>query len=142
VPGRYCPPVDTLPTNWQCTWDLSTHFAVLLLLPKHLPGGLSIPEVFLSRRSFYPAGLYIGIKAIVFTPFPSGSVRARNVPVWAARFQRRTQVLSKLFDGRSAKKPVAVVDLEYYETRLKNDDMTDHRIMLGVRVHDICLFLR
>ncbi len=33
-----------------------------------------------------------------------------------------------------AKKPVAVVDLEYNETKFEDDDMWDHRIVLGVRV--------
>src|SRR5258708_4394485 len=46
----------------------------------------------------------------------------------------RTQVLPKLFDGRPAEKPVAVVDLEYHETGFEDDDMRDHRIVLGVRV--------
>ena len=32
------------------------------------------------------------------------------------------------------KKPVAVVDLEYNETRFEDDDMRDHRIVFGVRV--------
>ncbi len=48
--------------------------------------------------------------------------------------QDGAQVLPKLFDGRSAKKPVAVVDFEYNETRFEDDDMRDHRIVLGVRV--------
>ena len=30
--------------------------------------------------------------------------------------------------------PIAIVDLEYNETRFENDDMRDHRIVLGVRV--------
>src|ERR1700680_48384 len=37
-------------------------------------------------------------------------------------------------DGRSAKKPVTVVDLEYNETRFEHDDMRNHRIVLRVRV--------
>src|SRR5437667_5862542 len=90
----------------------------LLLLPKHLPVGLAI-----------------GIKAIMFTPFPSGSqFGTSNVPVRTAFPQHSTQVLPKLFDGRSAKKPVAVVDLEYNETRLEDNDMRNHRIVLWVRV--------
>src|SRR6266478_3658455 len=90
----------------------------LLLLPKHLPVGLAV-----------------GIKAIMFTPFPSGFQFGRgDVPVRTALSQHSTQVLPKLFDGRSAKKPVAVVDLEYNETRFEDDDMRDHRIVLGVRV--------
>ena len=32
------------------------------------------------------------------------------------------------------KKPVAVVDFEYDETRFEDDDMGDHRIVLGVGV--------
>src|SRR5206468_11890638 len=71
----------------------------------------------------------------MFTPFPSGSqFGPSNVPVRTAFPQHSTQVLPKLFDGRSAKKPVAVVDLEYNETRFEDDDMRDHRIVLGVRV--------
>src|SRR2546426_6564454 len=90
----------------------------LLLLPKHLPVGLAI-----------------GIKAIMFTPFPSGSqFGTSNVPVRTAFPQHSTQVLPKLFDGRSAKKPVAVVDLEYNETRLEDNDMGDHRIVVRVGV--------
>jgi len=42
-----------------------------------------------------------------------------------------TQVLPKLFDGRSAKKAVAVVDFEYNETRFEDDDMGINRIVLG-----------
>src|ERR1700682_71600 len=90
----------------------------LLLLSKHLPVGLAI-----------------GIKAIMFTPFPSGlQFGLSDVPVRTPFPQHSTQVLPKLCDGRSAKKPVAVVDLEYYETRFEDDDMRDHRIVLGVRV--------
>src|SRR6266436_1623257 len=90
----------------------------LLLLPKHLPVGLAI-----------------GIKAIMFTPFPSGfQFWPSDVPVRTAFFQHSTQVLPKFFDGRSAEKPVAVVDLEYGETRFEDDDVRDHRIVLGVRV--------
>src|SRR5258708_32285396 len=90
----------------------------LLLLPKHLPVGLAI-----------------GIKAIMFTPFPSRfQFGPTDVPVRTAFLQHSTQVLPKLFDGRSAKKPVAVVNLEYDETGFEDDDMWDHRIVLGVRV--------
>src|SRR6267142_6495779 len=71
----------------------------------------------------------------MFTPFPSGFQFGRSdVPVRTAFAQHSTQVLPKLFDGRSAKKPVAVVDLEYNETRFEDDDMRDHRIVLAVRV--------
>src|SRR4029077_12629487 len=90
----------------------------LLLLPKYLTVGLAI-----------------GIKAIMFTAFPSGfQFGSGDVPVRTAFPQHNTQVLPKLFDGRPAKKPVAVVDLEYNETRFEDDDMRDHRIVLGVRV--------
>src|SRR5438552_13852787 len=90
----------------------------LLLLPKHLPIGLAV-----------------GIKAIMFTPFPSGlQFGPSDVPVRTTFPQHSTQVLPKLFDGRSAKKPVAVVDLEYNETRFEDDDMRNHRIVLWVRV--------
>src|SRR5690348_9718236 len=84
-------------------------YRCLLLLLKHLPVSLAI-----------------GIKAITFTAFPSSFQFGRsNVPVWTAFPQHGTQVLSKLFDGRSAKKPVAIVDLEYNETRREDDDMRD-----------------
>jgi hypothetical protein len=43
-------------------------------------------------------------------------------------------ILHQAADGRSAKKPVAVVDLEYNETGFEDDDMRDHRIVLGVGV--------
>jgi hypothetical protein len=90
----------------------------LLLLPKDLLVGLAV-----------------GIKAITFTPFPSGfQFGPSDVPVRTGFLQHNTQVLSKLFDGRSAKKSVAVVDLEYNETRFEDDDMRDHRIVLGVRL--------
>src|SRR6266404_679589 len=93
-------------------------FRHLFLLPKHLPVGLAI-----------------GIKAVMFTAFPSGfQFRLANVPVRTTFLQHSTQVLPKLFDGRSAKKPVAVVDLEYNKTRFEDDDMRDHRIVLGVGV--------
>ena len=65
---------------------------MLLLLPKHLP-----------------VGLPIGIKPITFTPFPlSFQFRSRDVPVRTAFLQYSTQILPKLFDGRSAKKPIAI----------------------------------
>src|SRR5712664_1871287 len=90
----------------------------LLLLPKHLPVGLAI-----------------GIEVLIFTAFPSGfQFGPSNVPVRTAFLQHRTQVLPKLFNGRSAEKPVAIVDLEYNETRFEDDDMRDHRIVLGVGV--------
>src|ERR1700674_1491575 len=90
----------------------------LLLLPKHLPVGLAI-----------------GIKAIMFTPFPSGlQFGTGDVPVRTAFPQHSTQVLPKLFDGRPAKKPVTVVDLEYNQARFEHNDMRDHRIVLRVRV--------
>src|SRR5580704_12797971 len=71
----------------------------------------------------------------MFTPFPSDfQFGISDVPVRTAFLQHGAQVLSKLFDGRSTKKPVAVVDLEYYEARFEDDDMRDHRIVFGVRV--------
>src|SRR5438034_1063880 len=79
--------------------------------------------------------LVIGIKAAMFTLFPSGfQFGPADVPGRTAFPQHSTQVLPKLFDRRSAKKPVAVINLEYDETRLEDDDMRDHRIVLGVRV--------
>ena len=90
----------------------------LLLLTKHLPVGLAI-----------------GIKAITFTPFPSGfQFGPSDVPIRSTFLRHVTQVLPKLFDGRPTKKPVALVDLEYDETRVEDNDMRDHRIVLGVRV--------
>jgi len=71
----------------------------------------------------------------MFTAFPSRfQFGPTDVPVRTAFLQHSTQVLPKLFNGRSAKKPVAVVDFEYNETRFEDDDMRDHRIVLGVRV--------
>ena len=71
----------------------------------------------------------------MFTPFPSCfQFGSGDVPVRTAFPQHGTQVLPKFFDGRSAKKLVAVVDLEYNETRFEDDDMRDHRIVFGVRV--------
>src|SRR5437016_12144312 len=73
----------------------------------------------------------------MFTPFPSGlQFGPSDVPVRTTFPQHSTQLLPKLFDGRSAKKPVAVVDLEYYETRFEDDDMRDHRLVVGVRFLD------
>src|SRR5258708_39490749 len=90
----------------------------LLLLPIHLPVGLAT-----------------GIKAIMFTPFPSGfQFGLSNIPVRTAFLQHSTQVLPKLLDGRSAKKPVTVVDLEYNEPRFEDDDMRDHRIVLRIGI--------
>src|ERR1700722_2222540 len=81
----------------------------------------------LSKPSTVPKhlreGLVIGIKAVTFTLFPSGfQFGPSNVPVRAALPQHRTQVLPKLFDGRSAKKPVAVIDLEYNHPWSEADD--------------------
>src|SRR6202011_4054425 len=71
----------------------------------------------------------------MLTVLPSGfQFRPGDVPVRTALHQHNTQVLPKLLDGRPAKKPVAVIDLEYNETWFEDDDMRDHRIMLGVRV--------
>src|SRR5260370_27337745 len=91
---------------------------VLRFLPKHLPVRLAI-----------------GIKAVMFTPSPSGfQFGPGDVPVRTAFPQHSTQVLPKLFDGRSAKKPVAVINFEYNETRFEDNDKPDHRIVLGVSV--------
>src|SRR6202051_705529 len=90
----------------------------LLLLPKHLPVGLAV-----------------GIKALMLTAFPSGfQFGPSDIPIRTTFLQHGTQVLPKLFQGRSAKKPVAVVDFEYNEARFEDDDMGDHRIVVGVRV--------
>jgi len=60
----------------------------------------------------------------MFTPFPSRfQLGQSDVPVRTAFPQYSTQVLAKLFDGRSAEEPVTVVDLEYNEARFENDDM-------------------
>src|ERR1700730_10420319 len=93
----------------------------------------------LSKSSTVPKhlceGLVIGIEAAMFTPFPSGfQFGPGDIPVRTALPQHSTQVLPKLFDGRPAKKPVTVVDLEYDETRFEDDDMRDHRIVIWVRV--------
>src|SRR5882724_10904706 len=80
-------------------------------------------------------GLVIRIKAVTFTLFPSGfQLGPGDVPVRTALPQHSTQLLPKLFDGRSAKKPVAVIDLEYNQTWFEDDDMRDHRIVLRVGV--------
>src|SRR6266850_307326 len=80
-------------------------------------------------------GLVIGIKAVMFTLLPSGfQFGPGDVPVRTALPQHSTQVLPKLFEGRSAKKPVTVVDLEYNQRWFEDDDIRDHRIVLGVRV--------
>jgi hypothetical protein len=71
---------------------------------------------------------------MTFTPFPRNlQFRSSDVPIPTAFLQHSTQVLPRLFDGRSAEKPVAVVDLEYSETRFEGDDMRDHRVVLRVR---------
>src|SRR4029077_856432 len=90
----------------------------LFLLPKHLSVGLAI-----------------GIKASMFAPFPSDfQFWPSDVPIRTTFPQHSTQVLPKLFDGRSAKKQVAVIDLEYNKTWFADDEIRDHRIVLGVRV--------
>src|ERR1700674_1716020 len=90
----------------------------LLLLPKHLPEGLAV-----------------GIKALMLTAFPSGfQFGPSDIPIRTAFLQHSTQVLPKLFDRRPTEKPVAVVDLEYNETRFEHYDMRDHRIVLRVCV--------
>src|SRR5713101_7626462 len=127
---------------------------VLRLLPKHLPISLAIEERASDviakslSKSFtvpkhLPDGLAIGIKAVMFALFPSGfQFGASDVPVRAVLPQHGTQVLPKLFDGRPAKKPVAVIDLEYNQTWFEDDDIRDHRIVLGVRVFgDVEVFL-
>ena len=90
----------------------------LLLLPKHLSVGFAV-----------------WIKVLMYTALPSGfQFGPSDIPIRAAFVEHGAQVLSKLFDGRSAKKPVAVVDFKYNETRFQDDDVGDHRIMLGVSV--------
>jgi hypothetical protein len=77
----------------------------------------------------------IRIKASVFAHFPVGfELGRRDVPLRTAFSQHSTQVLPKLFEGRSAKKPIALVDLEYHETMFEDDNMRDHWIVTGVRV--------
>src|SRR5258708_11426578 len=99
------------------------------------PCGLEPQTSTVSIPKHLPVGLAIGIEAIMFTPFPSGfQFGPGDVPIKTAFLQYSTQVLPKLFDGRSAKKPVAVVDLEYNETRFEDNDMRDHRIVLRVRI--------
>src|SRR5271169_4602646 len=79
--------------------------------------------------------LVIGIETVNFTPFPSGfQFGTGDVPVRTALLQHRTQVLPKLFESRPAKKPVAVIDLEYDKTGFEDDHIWDHRIVFGVRV--------
>src|SRR6266853_323773 len=119
---------------------------VLRFLPQHLPISLVIEErasdVIAKRlsKSFtvpkhLPDGLAIGIKAVMFALCPSGfQSGAGDVPVRAVLAQHGTQVLPKLFDGRSAEKPVAVINFEYNQTRFEDDDVWDHRIVLGVRI--------
>src|SRR5216683_6450591 len=125
---------------------LALRMRVVRFLPKHPPVSLAIEErawKFVAKmlsKSFtvpkhLPDGLAIGIKAVMFALCPSGfQFGAGDVPVRAVLPQHGTQVLPKLFDGRSAEKPVAVIDLEDNETRFEDDDMRDHRIVLGVRV--------
>src|SRR5712671_4049319 len=82
-----------------------------------------------------PIGLAVGIEATAFALFPVGlEFRRRDVPVRTPFPQHHTQVLSKLFDRRSAKKPVAVVDLEHQKTGFEDNDMRNHGIVLRVRV--------
>src|SRR6266403_242884 len=93
----------------------------------------------LSKSSAVPKhlreGLVIGIKAVAFTLLPSRfQFGPGDVPVRTALPQQSTQVLPKLFEGRSAKKPVTVVDLEYNQRWFEDDDIRDHRIVLGVRI--------
>src|SRR5882672_2812475 len=79
----------------------------------------------------------------MFAPFPLGfEFGCRDVPVRTTFLQHSAQVLPKLFDGRPAKKPVAIIDLEYNETGFEDDDMRDHGIVLGVSVlGDVEIFL-
>ena len=93
------------------------------------------PVALLLRTKRMPVGLAIRIKTITFTPFPSGfQFGPSDIPIRSTFLRHVAQVLPKLFDGRPTKKPVASVDLEYDESRLEDDDMRDHRIVLGVRV--------
>src|SRR5258705_219588 len=93
----------------------------------------------LSKSSTVPTdlreGFVIGIKAAMSTMLSSGIQCGRgDVTVPTSLPPRTTQVLPKLFDGRPAKKQVAVVDLEYNQPRFEDDDIRDHRIVLAVRV--------
>ena len=93
------------------------------------------PVALLLRTKRMPVGLAIRIKTITFTPFPSGfQFGPSDIPIRSTFLRHVAQVLPKLFDGRTAEKPIAAVNLEYDESRLEDDDMRDHRIVLGVRV--------
>ena len=93
------------------------------------------PVALLLRTKRMPVGLAIRIKTITFTPFPSGfQFGPSDIPIRSTFLRHVAQVLPKLFDGRTTEKPIAAVNLEYDESRFEDDDMRDHRIVLGVRV--------
>src|ERR1700731_2247068 len=99
-----------------------------MLMPKDFSKSFSGPK-------HLPDGFAQGVKAVMGTLCPSGfQVGPGDVPVGTTLPQHGAQVLPKLFDGRSAKKPVAVIDLEYNQTWFEDDDIRNHRIVLGVRV--------
>jgi hypothetical protein len=82
-----------------------------------------------------PVGFAIGIKTIMLTRFPSGFQFGRgDYPSPDGISSTRHVGLAEALPWSAGQKPVAIVDLEYNQTRFENDDMRDHRIVPGVRV--------
>jgi hypothetical protein len=81
-------------------------------------------------------GLAIGIKEIMFTPFPSGfQFGPGDIPIGTAFLQHSAQVLPKLFDGWSAKEPIAIGWLRRYR------ELVDRKEQMIAEDHPNCLVL-
>src|SRR5579863_2752216 len=88
-------------------------------------------------------GFAVGVEKIFAALLPGGfEIGGGDVPVRAAFFGDGTEVLAKLFDGGTAKKPVTVVDFINKKTRLEDDHVGDHGIVERVGVFgDVEIFL-
>src|ERR1700741_1582305 len=91
----------------------------------------------------FDVGFAVGVEAVFFASGPGGfQVGGGDVPVGAALFQDRAQVLAQFFVGGTAEEPVAIIDLVDDEAGFQDDDVRDHRIVLGIGVlGDIEVFL-
>src|SRR3984893_10894618 len=100
---------------YAAAWSLVSLMLTTVLITSPQSCGRTYRRLLLLLK-YRPVGLAIGMKATVFASLPVGfELGRRDVPVRSAFFQHNPRVLPKLLDGRSAKKPVAVVDLEHPE---------------------------
>jgi hypothetical protein len=80
-------------------------------------------------------GFAVGVEEVFAAFFPCGfHFWCGDVPVGAAFLCDGAEIVAEIFHGGAAEVPVAVVDLVNDEAGLENDDVRDHRIVVGVSV--------